>query len=286
MALLGNGYDYYLGYALGGGGAKGFAHLGVLTILEKCQLKPDIIVGTSAGALAGVLYADGYHPEEIADMFRKKAFKSFVEIALPKRGIFKNAGLYHFLQSNLRAKTFEDLHVPFRAVTTDWEKAQTVVFSEGDHLIDAVVASCTVPVVFYPHEIEGVPYVDGGLFKNLPVSVIRDQCKYVIGVNVATMQPTGDITNFKKTTERTFNLMSNSNTLIDRKLADILIEVERVEKYSMFNLSHITDIMQAGYHAAAIEMSQRDSWRIVTKCLKHNQRVERMKKHLGRLPLS
>ena len=63
MALFGNNYDYFLGYALSGGGAKGFAHLGALRVLEKCELKPDIIAGTSAGALAGVFYADGYHPE-------------------------------------------------------------------------------------------------------------------------------------------------------------------------------------------------------------------------------
>jgi len=75
-----------LGYALSGGGAKGFAHLGALRLLEKCGLKPDIIAGTSAGALAGVLYADGYHPDEIADLFRKKEFREFVELTIPKTG--------------------------------------------------------------------------------------------------------------------------------------------------------------------------------------------------------
>lgn len=89
MAIFGKGYDYFLGYALSGGGAKGFAHLGALKVLEKYGLKPDVIAGTSAGALAGVFYADGYHPDEIAELFRKREFKEFVELAIPKSGFLK-----------------------------------------------------------------------------------------------------------------------------------------------------------------------------------------------------
>jgi NTE family protein len=78
MALFGKSYDHYLGYALSGGGAKGFAHLGALKVLDKCGLKPDVIAGTSAGSLAGVFYADGYHPEEIEELFRKREFKGIM----------------------------------------------------------------------------------------------------------------------------------------------------------------------------------------------------------------
>ncbi len=283
MAVFGKGYDHFLGYALSGGGAKGFAHLGALKVLEKCGLKPDVIAGTSAGSLAGVFYADGYHPEEILELFREKEFREFAELAIPKTGLFKTTGLHGFLKKNLRARRFEELQVPFHAVTTDWNRAQTVVFSEGDDLVDAVVASCSVPIVFQPQQIHGVPYVDGGLLKNFPVSVIREQCRYVIGVNVAPIIPVAEKDTIRTMAERTFNLMSNANTFIDKTYCDILIEAQGVERYAMFNLNNMDKITETGFYHAAIKMSEKESWTIVEKCHKHYRRQERMREHVQRL---
>ena len=84
MAIFGSGYDYFLGYALSGGGARGFAHLGTLKVLEQYGLKPDVIAGTSAGALAGVFYADGFQPDEIVELFRKREFREFVSFTCLK----------------------------------------------------------------------------------------------------------------------------------------------------------------------------------------------------------
>ena len=120
MPIFGNSYNHFLGYALSGGGAKGFAHLGALKVLEKSGLKPDVIAGTSAGALAGVFYADGYQPEEIIELFKKRDFRDFVELSIPKSGLLKSTGLHGFLKKNLRAKCFEDLKIPFFSVATDW----------------------------------------------------------------------------------------------------------------------------------------------------------------------
>ncbi|MGI6572997.1 MAG: patatin-like phospholipase family protein [Fermentimonas sp.] len=283
MAIFGKGYDHFLGYALSGGGAKGFAHLGALKILEKCELKPDVIAGTSAGSLAGVFYADGYHPEEILELFREKEFREFAELAIPKTGLFKSTGLHGFLKKNLRAQCFEELQVPFYAVATDWNRAQIVVFSEGDDLVDAVVASCSVPIVFQPQYINGVPYVDGGLFKNFPVSVIREQCRYVIGVNVTPFIPVAEKDTIRTMAERTFNLMSNSNTLIDKTHCDILIESKGIERYAMFDLDNMDKITEMGYHYAAIKMSEKESWTIVEKCHKHYQRQEKVRRQVQRL---
>jgi NTE family protein len=269
MAFFGNNYDYFLGYALSGGGAKGFAHLGALRLLEKCGLKPDIIAGTSAGALAGVLYADGYHPDEIADLFRKKEFREFVELTIPKTGFLKSTGLHSFLKKNLRAKRFEELKIPFYAIATDWNRGTTVIFSNGDDLVDAVVASCSIPIIFNPQYIHGVPYVDGGLLKNFPVSVIRKQCKYVIGINVALMIPPAEKDNIRTMLERTFNLMATSNTLFDKAYCDILIETKGIEKLSMFDLRNQKTIMDAGYYNAALKMSEKESWQIVKRCHRH-----------------
>ncbi len=283
MAVFKKGYDHYLGYALSGGGAKGFAHLGALKVLEMCGLKPDVIAGTSAGALAGVFYADGYHPEEILELFRKREFREFAELTIPKTGFFKSTGLHGFLRKNLRARRFEELQIPFYAVATDWNRARTVTFSNGDDLVDAVVASCSVPIVFYPQYINEVPYVDGGLLKNFPVSVIRKKCKYVVGVNVALMIPAVDKANIRKMAERTFNLMSNSNTLFDKTYCDILIETKGIERYSMFDLTNMDTITEAGYHYAAIKMSEKESWEIVKRCHRHYRIEKKVQEQIQRI---
>ncbi len=283
MALLRKGREHYLGYALSGGGAKGFAHLGALKILEKCGLKPDVIAGTSAGAIAGAFYADGYHPEEIGELFRKKEFKEFVEFSIPKAGFFKSTGLHGFLKKNLRARSFEELKIPFYAVATDWNKASTTIFSEGDNLVEAVVASCSVPIVFTPQNINGIQYVDGGLLKNFPVSVIRKKCKYVIGVNVSLMIPPAERDTIRTMMMRTFNLMANANTIIDRAYCDILIETKGIEKYHMFDLNNMDTIYNAGYHYAAIEMSEKESWQVVEKCHKHYKRVEYLRDRIKKI---
>ncbi len=248
-----------IGYALSGGGAKGFAHLGAIKALEERRLKPDIIAGTSAGALAGVFYADGFHPEEIVDMFKNTKFKQFVEFTLPTSGLFRARGLQDFIKKNLRARKFEQLQIPFVAVATDWEKGKYVEFSEGDNLVDAVVASCCVPLIFSPIEIDGRHYVDGGVLKNLPASTIKDMCNVLFGVNVAMTMPPEDKNNLKYYAERTFTMMATSNTLTDKKLCNVLIEMEGLSKYWMFDLSHTEDIFKKGYQAAVSKLNERKS---------------------------
>lgn len=250
---------YNIGYALSGGGAKGFAHLGAIKALEERRLKPDIIAGTSAGALAGVFYADGYSPDEVVDMFKNTKFKQFIEFTLPTSGLFRPTGLHNFIKKNLRAKTFEQLQIPFIAVATDWEKGTFVEFSEGKNLVDAVVASCCVPLIFSPVKIDGKEYVDGGVLKNLPASVIKRKCNVLFGVNVAMAMPPEDKNNLKYFAERTFTMMATSNTLADKYLCNVLIEMEGLDKYWMFDLSHTQDIVETGYQAALKKLNERKS---------------------------
>jgi len=146
--------------------------------------------------------------------------------------------------------------------------------------VDAVVASCSVPVVFSPHMIHNIPYVDGGLLKNFPVSVIRKQCKYVIGINVSLMIPPAGKDNIRTIMERTFNLMSNSNTLFDKAYCDILIETRGIEKFSMFDLHNQETIMEAGYHHAALKMSEKESWKIVKKCHRHYELLRKVRSQI------
>lgn len=241
--------NYKLGLVLSGGGARGFAHLGVLQALNEKGLHPQIIAGTSAGAFAGVLYADGHSPLEIVSFFKKKAFKEFAEFSIPQGGFFKSTGFQSFLKKHLRAKHYEDLGIHLRVVATDIEYGQSRIFSSGS-LIPSVIASCSVPIIFRPVEIEKHYYVDGGLFKNFPVSVIRKECTKIIGVNVTPLIQAAYKSSMKYIIERSFHYMSVSNTLLDRKLCDYLIESSDLSHYSMFDLDHVEEIYQIGYNFA------------------------------------
>jgi len=237
---------YKLGIALSGGGAKGFAHLGAMQALKDAGISPDLISGTSAGALAGVLMADGHEPKDIISFFQEKAFTKFAQITVPKSGLFKSTRFYSFLEEHLRARTFEELKTPLHVVATDIEQGKSHTFSSGP-LIPAIVASCSFPIIFTPVEIEKQHYVDGGIFKNFPVSVIRKKCDKIIGINVSPLNLAEYKDSIKYILERSYHYLSVSNTLLDRTLCDYLLELNNLSKYPMFDLDHCQEIFDTGY---------------------------------------
>ena len=241
--------QHKLGLSLSGGGAKGFAHIGVFKLLEEYGLQPDIIAGTSAGALMGVLFADGYSADEIKDLFTGREFSEFAQLQLPKAGIFDSGRFRHFLKRHLRAQTFEKLKTPLVVVTTDLDNGTIHEFRSGS-LIDPIIASCSIPIVFNPVNINGIHYVDGGLFKNFPVSTIRDECERVVGVNVSPLIPVKYKQSIMSIAERSYHYMFRANTLEDRELCDLLIEAEEFGIYKTFDIENVDLISNTGYNAA------------------------------------
>lgn len=242
-------YPYKLGIALSGGGARGFAHLGVLQAMEEHGLLPEVIAGTSAGALAGVFYADGYTPQEIYQIFRNVKITEIMTTTLPQEGFFKTKGLQHILRRHLHARTFEELKIPLYVVASDIEQGKAKVFCKGD-LVPAVISSCAIPVVFAPVEIGGSHYVDGGLFQNFPVSVIRDQCRRLIGVDVSPVTIMKYDKSLKYIIERTMNYMVGANTLEEMKKCDYLLASGEISRYSLFDLKYADEIYTIGYQIA------------------------------------
>lgn len=240
---------YKIGLALSGGGAKGFAHLGVFKLLEESGLKPDIISGTSAGSLMGVLFADGYSAYEIKNMFIGIEFSEFAQLQIPKSGLFNYDRFQEFLKRHLRSKRIEDLPIPTVIVATDLDRGCSHEFRSGP-IVEAVTASCCMPIVFSPVLINGVHYVDGGLFRNFPVSTIRDECEYVIGVNVSPLIPQRYKQTLLHIAERTYHYVFKANAIEDRELCDILIEAKEVGLYKTFDLENINLISEIGYEAA------------------------------------
>jgi len=240
---------YKLGLVLSGGGVRGFAHIGALQSMCELGLTPDIISGTSAGALAGVLFADGYTPAEIMALFKGVKFGKLATTAIPLDGFFKTTGLQTFLEKHLRAKTFEELRIPLRVVASDIEKGESVIFESGE-LIPAVVASCTFPIMFTPIKIGDRYLVDGGLFINLPVSVIRKECEKVIGVNVSFITTMPYSRSMKYVLGRSMHYLMASNVLADRQDCDYLIESEEISRFPLFELDKSEAIYRKGYEVA------------------------------------
>ena len=240
---------YRLGLALSGGGARGFAHPGALKAIEDFGLRPDIICGTSSGAIAGVLYADGYTPEEIIHLFVGKEFREFVELQIPIAAIFGTSGFRRFLKKNLRSKTFEELRIPVKIVATNLDEGKSVIFDHGP-IIDALIASCSIPIIFNPVVINGVNYVDGGVCKNFPVSPIRSLCNKIIGVNVSPLVSKKYNKTIMHIAERSYHYMSKTNTLLDRTLCDVLVEINDLIYFKTFDLVNSEKIFKIGYDAS------------------------------------
>ncbi|MEG1617244.1 MAG: patatin-like phospholipase family protein [Bacteroidales bacterium] len=237
---------YKLGIALSGGGARGFAHIGVLKALEEYGIFPDLISGVSAGSVVGGLYCAGFSPADMIEIFQGEHFKDFAEIRVPKVSLFSTLGFREFLSRSIGKRIFSELELPFMVIATDIDHGESVVFNKGI-VADAIWASCSIPVIFQPVEIDGVHYVDGGVLRNFPVYPIRHLCDYVIGVDVNTLKLAPYKANILNIAERSYNLMFRSNTTEDKKLCDLLIETNETADYNIFDLKHIESIASLGY---------------------------------------
>jgi len=176
-----------IGYALGGGAARGLSHIGVLKVLREHGITPDIIVGTSIGAIIGALYAGGLEPDDIEKLVLGLDWKRLVylfDMTLPLSGLLQGKRVVSLLRSILGDLTFPQLRCDFACVATDIINGEQVVLSDGS-LVEAVRASISIPGIFTPVPIKGRYLVDGGLINTVPVSVCREMgAEYVVGVNV------------------------------------------------------------------------------------------------------
>ncbi len=174
-----------IGLALSGGAARGFAHLGVLRVLAKHQIPIDFIAGTSAGSFAGGAAACGASVEEIIEMAREVKWLNMAGFSFSPKGILSNAAMGNFINQHFPHKRFEDLPIPFAAVACDLETGEEVVLKNKGDLASAIRASCAIPGVFVPVEIDRKILVDGGVVSIVPTKAVRKLgAEIVIAVDV------------------------------------------------------------------------------------------------------
>ncbi|MGM0408316.1 MAG: patatin-like phospholipase family protein [Bacteroidota bacterium] len=237
---------YNIGIALSGGGVRGFAHLGVLKALNEHGIDPEIISGTSAGALAGVFYADGYSPEESFEIFYDNNLFHFTQVSIPNKGFLSMEKVSKILKKTIKAKTFEELKIPLYVAASNLNNGEVEYFYQGN-IIDKVIASASIPVLFKPQIINGKTFVDGGVFDNLPIDPIKNQCKKLIGSHVNPLGKEEDLDSIMKIAERTFHLSVGAKLEEKKEVCDLFIEAEELRDYGMLGLDKGREIFEAGY---------------------------------------
>jgi NTE family protein len=248
-------YEYKIGLVLSGGGARGFAHLGVIEALNEAGIFPDVICGTSAGAIAGVLYADGYSPREILKMTISNSRLHYIRPTVQKDGLLQITGLIRILAKNLRAKRFEELKIPLFVTATDLNNGRVDYFSSGE-LLNPVIASASIPVLFKPVVIDGKHYVDGGVLDNLPIKPIENKCRFIIGSFV---NPTGyqeNVQNLINIAERTFLLSMSKEVIEKSKRFNLFIAPLELSNYKILDPEKAEELFMVGYRATKDKLKE------------------------------
>ena len=233
------------GIALSGGGARGIAHIGVLETLEKYGIKPQIISGTSMGAIVGVFYAAGYSPKEILKIVSSRKFHKLINWHVPFSGLIDMEKVMTIMEERIEKDDFSALKIPFYCAVTNLNNGLFEIKSKGK-LFQWVLASASIPVVFEPQVINGQTYVDGGLLNNLPAESIRDKCEILIGVHVNHNGPEEEVRGLMTVAERCFRLGIAQNVENSKKLCDFLIEPPQTRNFTTFSFNKAQEIYEVG----------------------------------------
>lgn len=210
--------------ALGGGAARGFAHIGVLKALETSGITPDLIVGTSAGSVVGALYASGFTAFELQKITFQMDETTFTNWAVLERGLLKSDAIERFVNEQLKNKPMESLKRKFAAVATDLSAGKPAIFTTGNVGL-AVRASSSVPGVFAPVQIRGKEYVDGGLTSPIPVRPARQLgADIVIAVDISERPSGKPNQNTMSTLLDTISIMGTTIGQYELAEADVVIQ--------------------------------------------------------------
>ncbi len=212
-----------IGLALGGGAARGFAHIGVIQVLEESGIKPDLVVGTSAGSLVAALYASGKGGAALGQLADSMDESAFTDWSFPGRGLIRGEALARYVRENTGNRSIEKLPLPLGIVATDLDSGAPILFQRGDPGV-AVRASSAVPAVFQPVRIGTHEYVDGGLVSPVPVRFARQMgAELVIAVDISAA-PDGNATgDAMRMLLQTFAIMARSINGFELRDADVVL---------------------------------------------------------------
>ena len=237
---------------LGGGAARGFAHIGVIKALEAQGIVPDMVVGTSAGSVVGALYASGMSGFELQNLALQMEEDMLVDWTFPNRGVLKGEALQDFINHKVKNLPIQKMPKPLGVVATDLQSGERVLFRRGDTGM-AVRASSAVPGMFQPVEISGRDYVDGGLTSPVPAQSARAMgADFVIAVDISNVSRRDKLTGTLDVLLQTFAIMGHTISRHELEDADVVIRPKTAAVSSTdFEGRHLA-IMEGEKAAAAV----------------------------------
>ncbi len=234
-----------IGLALGSGGARGFAHLGALKVLQEENIPVSLLAGCSMGALVGSLYAVGHEMESMYKIAKAFQRKYYLDFTVPKMGFISGNRVKQLIHMFSKGQNIEDLAIPFAVIATDIETAEKVVFTKGP-IADAVRASISIPGIFVPVELDGRLLVDGGVVDRVPASVVKEMgADIVVAIDVSYVKTNEGIDSIFDVILQTIDIMQNELVKKSELEADVMVRPP-VAHYSSRAFTNIEEIIQIG----------------------------------------
>jgi NTE family protein len=238
-----------VGLALGSGGARGFAHLGVIKVLKEEGIPIDLIAGSSMGALVASFYGAGLDVDRLYKLSRVFKRKYYLDFTVPKMGFIAGKRVKELIRIFTHGKMIEELDIPIGIVATDLVSGEKVVFKKGP-VAEAVRASIAIPGIFVPEKLDGRLFVDGGVVDRIPVSVAKEMgADIVVAVDVSHVKFNSDITSIFDVIIQSIDIMQ-MELVANREVASDVMIRPRVEMYDSKAFKNIEEIITIGEEEA------------------------------------
>jgi NTE family protein len=249
-----------IGIALGGGFARGIAHIGVLRVLEQENIPISFVAGTSVGALIGAMYCSGASPAVMEQVACRVRFRDFARWTLSRYGFASNQRMMGFLNGILKVKTFEEMQIPLAVTATDFASGTGVVFHSGS-LVEPVRASCAYPGMFLPININGRLLVDGMLAHPVPTKPLREMgADRVLAVHLKGRWGNGGVPrHLFDVIGQCFAIAQDNSSTLWRPWADLVLEPD-VNAYKYDDFEHACEMIAAGETAMRAALPEVRKW--------------------------
>ena len=259
-------FNTTIGLALGGGAAKGVAHIGVLKALEDADIEVDYIAGTSVGAMIAALYAFKVDVETIGSLARRLTMSKVTSFKLNKTGFFSTESLRELMLEYVGDVAIEDAAIPLSIVATDINSGEEIILTSGS-VVDAVCASAAIPGIYIPVEINGRTLVDGGLVQNVPIEALQTAGAGVtIASHLNSVSHYQEISHVLDVMRNAFEIAVSQHTQDQLKEADLLISMDLSDFSLRDNTERYDELFNIGHQAATVQLTKL-AW------YKKNQRI-------------
>jgi NTE family protein len=249
-------FNTTIGLALGGGAAKGVAHIGVLKALEDADIEVDYIAGTSVGAMIAALYAFKVDVETIGSLARRLTMSKVTSFKLNKTGFFSTESLRELMLEYVGDVAIEDAAIPLSIVATDINSGEEIVLTSGS-VVDAVCASAAIPGIYIPVEINGRTLVDGGLVQNVPIEALQTAGAGVtIASHLNSVSHYQEISHVLDVMRNAFEIAVSQHTQDQLKEADLLISMDLSDFSLRDNTERYDELFNIGHQAATLQLTK------------------------------